>query len=226
MVYKSSSETQLRKNAKKQHILDCSARVFATMGYHNTSVRDIIAEAGISTGSFYFYFKSKEELFASLYDEISQKHWETIDKVVRTESCNLAASFTRAITTSLWLYQERRDLARIMLIEALGLNREFRKRWHENVQMSLSRMSELFRTLQEKGIIHIPDPDSTAKAFEGTCYYVILEWLENDDESNLTDLAYPLVIYNLQAIDTHFEYSQIKEEIENILTELKQGRYR
>jgi len=38
--------------------LETVAKVFAVKGYYNANVRDILDEAGISTGSFYFYFNN------------------------------------------------------------------------------------------------------------------------------------------------------------------------
>lgn len=43
---------------------------FLEKGYESTNIRDICKEVGIKASSLYFYYKSKEELFFSIYDEI------------------------------------------------------------------------------------------------------------------------------------------------------------
>jgi TetR/AcrR family transcriptional regulator, fatty acid metabolism regulator protein len=58
LVYRTSSKIQERKDAKRRYILETVAKVFAVKGYYNANVRDILDEAGISTGSFYFYFNN------------------------------------------------------------------------------------------------------------------------------------------------------------------------
>ena len=54
------------KAANRQAILDAARRVFARLGYDATNVRDIIRETQLAAGTFYNYFKSKEEVFQSL----------------------------------------------------------------------------------------------------------------------------------------------------------------
>src|SRR6185503_2110799 len=43
--------------------------VFADLGYGATTVRDIIRATELASGTFYNYFKSKEEVFQALQDE-------------------------------------------------------------------------------------------------------------------------------------------------------------
>ena len=74
MAYKTPQKVQERKDAKRQHILDSAAKVFAIKGYHPAKVTDILTEADISTGSFYFYFTNKEAVFVILYDEMIKNY--------------------------------------------------------------------------------------------------------------------------------------------------------
>lgn len=61
---------------KRQSILDAALKVFAAQGVHGTSVPPIAQEAGVSVGSLYRYFDSKEALvnavFQATKDELSQ----------------------------------------------------------------------------------------------------------------------------------------------------------
>lgn len=52
---------EIREKTKKQ-ILNAGLKVFAVKGYHGASISDIAAEAGVSKGLAYNYFKSKKEL--------------------------------------------------------------------------------------------------------------------------------------------------------------------
>lgn len=52
-----------------QNILDAGKKEFLEKGFRAASLRNIVREAGVTTGAFYGYFKSKEELFRALTEE-------------------------------------------------------------------------------------------------------------------------------------------------------------
>lgn len=52
----------------KQSLIRAGIKLFALIPYAEVSVDQIVAEADISKGSFYYYFKSKEEFYKSLLD--------------------------------------------------------------------------------------------------------------------------------------------------------------
>ena len=57
------------KAANRQAILTAARRVFAQLGYEGATVRDIIRGTDLASGTFYNYFRSKEEVFEALSDD-------------------------------------------------------------------------------------------------------------------------------------------------------------
>src|SRR5271165_3178605 len=57
------------KVQNRQTILQAARHVFAELGYGATTVRDIIRATPLASGTFYNYFKSKEEVFQAIQDE-------------------------------------------------------------------------------------------------------------------------------------------------------------
>ena len=57
------------KVANRQAILDAAREVFGELGYEAATVRDIIRRTGLAAGTFYNYYRSKEEVFAALADD-------------------------------------------------------------------------------------------------------------------------------------------------------------
>ena len=53
----------------RQLLLDAAAKLVAERGYPGAAVNDVIAEAGVSKGSFYWHFKSKDDMLFALLDE-------------------------------------------------------------------------------------------------------------------------------------------------------------
>ena len=52
-----------------ERILSAAMREFLEKGYQSASLRNIVKTAGVTTGAFYGYYKSKEELFEALVGE-------------------------------------------------------------------------------------------------------------------------------------------------------------
>lgn len=61
----------------KERIISTAARMFVTNGYHATGINEILAEAGVPKGSFYFHFSSKKELAVKVAEFYSVRieHW-------------------------------------------------------------------------------------------------------------------------------------------------------
>jgi TetR/AcrR family fatty acid metabolism transcriptional regulator len=56
-------------SGKRELILRAATRVFARNGYFNSKVADIAREANVADGTVYLYFKSKEEILHSIFDQ-------------------------------------------------------------------------------------------------------------------------------------------------------------
>jgi AcrR family transcriptional regulator len=59
--------------AKRRQIIDGACRVFLAQGFDAASMGAIAREAGVSKGTLYVYFKSKEELFEAIVEEQCQQ---------------------------------------------------------------------------------------------------------------------------------------------------------
>ena len=57
---------ELTKAANRESILEAARLVFAELGYETTTVRDIVRRTDLASGTFYNYFRSKEEIFEAL----------------------------------------------------------------------------------------------------------------------------------------------------------------
>lgn len=118
------------ENKTKDAILEAALQTFLTNGYEGTSVRMILEEANVVTGSFYHFFKSKEDLF--------EKAVERFLYLYKEEFVSIIADDTRS-------FGEQLDL----LIELMGRNTQlyFEKlqanQLHWTVQYALHK-----RTLQ------------------------------------------------------------------------------
>ena len=58
------------ENSTRDRIFYTSFRLFLENGYEATNIRDICNEVGVKASTVYFYYKSKQDLFFYIYDEI------------------------------------------------------------------------------------------------------------------------------------------------------------
>jgi AcrR family transcriptional regulator len=64
---------------KKARLLEAAAKEFAAHGYELASINTILDEAGLSKGSFYYYFDDKADLAATVMIEVSEPAMRAID---------------------------------------------------------------------------------------------------------------------------------------------------
>ena len=68
--------------AKRDQILDGAKRVFTAQGYDGASMNDITKAAGVSKGTIYVYFNSKEDLFAGLVQREREHIFNTVQSIL------------------------------------------------------------------------------------------------------------------------------------------------
>ncbi|MCA9538311.1 MAG: TetR/AcrR family transcriptional regulator [Myxococcales bacterium] len=56
-------------NDKRQRILDAAIEVFARRGFYHAKVTEVAEEAGVAGGTIYLYFKNKDDLLISLFED-------------------------------------------------------------------------------------------------------------------------------------------------------------
>ena len=86
MPYQSSDKTRQKKDAKRTAMMQAAVRVFSAKGYHAATIRDIVSEAEVAVGTFYFYFPDKETLFVHLYEETAQFLLQAIQQATQARA--------------------------------------------------------------------------------------------------------------------------------------------
>lgn len=70
---------------RKQELLQIAYRMFISRGYESTSVDEIIEEAGIAKGTFYYYFETKEQLLEEVIGMMIDRETEAAGQVLKAE---------------------------------------------------------------------------------------------------------------------------------------------
>lgn len=69
-----------RKDARPGEIIEAALELFAANGFNATRLEDVAREAGISKGTLYLYFSSKEDLFRAVVQEVIVPQVEKAEK--------------------------------------------------------------------------------------------------------------------------------------------------
>lgn len=125
------------KLANRAAILAAARAVFAQMGYEAASVRDIIRRTELASGTFYNYFRSKEEVFEALADD-GARRFKPLLRAAREN----AKSFTEYLKGAFYAYfsfivednalegrpiEERRPHVRVDTPEMIAVYQEVRQ---------------------------------------------------------------------------------------------------
>ncbi len=161
----------------RQRILDAALSVFARKGYYEARMDDIVAEAGSSKGSVYFHFPGKEQLFLALVDEFAERLESRLRDAIATEQGGMRR-VEAALNAGLAVFGEYRKLAKIFLVQAVGLGQTFEAK---RMQI-LDRFAQLIQRHLDEAIADgdIPPLDSeiAAYAWVGAINELVMRWIQ------------------------------------------------
>lgn len=73
-----------RKIENRRHIIEAARRVFAERGHQAVSVRDIVRETDLASGTFYNYFNSLDELIECIAEESLEQFRATLEELAKS----------------------------------------------------------------------------------------------------------------------------------------------
>jgi AcrR family transcriptional regulator len=143
------------KACRRQDILAAAKNVFAEKGYHATTIADIARSAGLSYGSIYWYYESKETLFHELMSAEAAALRQHIDHaVVATPPVSdPAAPFRAAVRATIEFYDADRALVTLLFRDAFALGQSFEEHLSQIQGSFVDDTERLVVALQRQGIL-------------------------------------------------------------------------
>ncbi len=160
----------------RERILEAAVKVFATKGYHDTKVDDIVSESKTSKGSFYFYFPSKQDIFLALVDTFAELLESRLRAHIDSETSGMAR-LDLALHVCLETFGQYRGLAKIAFVQATGLGLAFEeKRRAVNDRFIEIIKNNLDEAVAERSIPAL-DTEVAACAWMGALNEIVLRWV-------------------------------------------------
>jgi len=160
----------------RTRILEAAVKVFATKGYHDAKVDDIVNEAQTSKGAFYFYFPSKQDIFIALSDTFADLLESKLAEALQSETHGLQ-QMDAALRASLGLFSQYRGLAKIALVQAVGLGAVFEQRRRYINDRFARLVQSRLETAVAEGSIPPLQTDLAARAWVGALNEIVINWI-------------------------------------------------
>jgi AcrR family transcriptional regulator len=170
--------------------------LFASKGFHGTTMEDISKACGIAHRTLYLHFKNKQEIFHTLMLEVLDRIQELMEPVkpddprISTSSEDEFFNFTKEKNLRIFeAVNEDRDLFRIILREAPGLGSEIDSILARINDIMLRQIETELIIGQRLGVHGEIDVKLAAQMVLGTMLVVIVTHFMEDDPPDLESLA-------------------------------------
>ena len=161
----------------RQRILDAALIVFSRKGFHDTRIDDIADEAQSSKGGVYFHFSGKEQLFLALIDEFARLLEERLTRSIATEPRGIRR-VEAALQAGLSVFGEYNRLAKIFLLQAVGLGQTFETKRLEILDRFAGLIQQHLDEAVADGNIEPIDTEIVAHAWVGAINEVVIRWIQ------------------------------------------------
>ncbi len=115
-MLKRRARTSEDKQKKSEKILQSARKLFFDRGYHETTIEMITADAGVSTGTFYVYYKNKIEIYKALQNEGLDILLEMVEAVISRPGETSHKKMAELARAYLRYYREYREYFEILAI--------------------------------------------------------------------------------------------------------------
>ena len=147
------------KELKEKKLLDSAFKLFSKKGFKNTSIQNIVDDAGVAKGTFYLYFKDKYELQDALIVNISQKLFS--DALKNINKKNITDFYDRIIGIMDYIIDEFVKNKQLLTIISKDLSWGLFGDKLSNVMRQSSEIIDMFKKGIKDNNIKIDNPEVT-----------------------------------------------------------------
>lgn len=168
-----------RGRKSREALVSAAATIFERDGFLAARITDITAEAGVSSGTFYTYFDSKEEIFRSVAEQLNERMYNKVTVPIAAGGSPIDR--IRHATTA-YVEAYRADAGLLAILEQVStFSPEFRELRLETRTVFRDRTERGLRRLQAAGLAdqNLP-PRATAEALASMVSNFCYMWLVMD----------------------------------------------
>ena len=179
-----------KKADKRRHILEAAVEVFARAGFHKSRVADIAREADVADGTIYLYFKGKDDVLISIFEETMTEMIEAAEAALEGIDDPLDRLHAFAMN-HMANVEENWAVAKVLLVE-LRLSNTFMKEYQpQRLRQYMDIIGRIIEEGRECGVIRRDvDPRIVRRAIFGALDEIAMQWMLTPNPTySLTDSA-------------------------------------
>ena len=152
-------------NKTKRKIFETSMKLFAEKGYDATSIEDKTATVGVATGTLYYHFSSKEEIFNFLIEEVIKLLKNSVD-IKTSKHNNYIDKIKSIVLIQIKIVAKYENIITILLSQFWG-TKERNKKCQDLVYQYIGQIEKIVQEGIEKGEIKKGDTRAIASEIYG-----------------------------------------------------------
>lgn len=179
-------------NNKRDRIMNAAIASFAQHGYHQATIADVAREAGVAAGTIYLYFKNKDDLLVSIFEEKVQGFIQEFHRLLSQEE-NAEVKLRKLVHLHLFEMQNHPDLAAVFQLE-LRQSRHFMSAYPKtDLKVYFDLIGDIIEEGQQQGLFRKDlYLSAVKKAFFGALDETVTSWLLAGKNYDLSQMADPV----------------------------------
>lgn len=195
----------------KISLIESAIRIFQQKGFQMTRVSDIVADAGVAQGTFYNYFKSKEEIFREICNEfivqVQQKFIERTEHMFDGDTSDEVVQNVHQVVRDLFqIYHENLDVAELLFREGIGNGGIFKEIYEGMLALFLALIEEQVEKAINRGFIHIEDAQFGSVFLFGLFERSLLYFMLIQKTTDLEKLERVMVDFVLKGLSFDYDF--------------------
>ena len=178
-----------REKPKYKQIIDAAVVVIAENGYHQAQVSKIAKQAGVADGTIYLYFKNKEDILISVFEDKMSLFVENLRDIIN-DSIPASEKLLKMVENHFRVLATNHHLAIVTQLELRQSNKEIRLKINDVLKEYLILLDDILIEGIENGEFEENLEIRLARHMVfGTIDETITTWVMNEQKYDLMKLA-------------------------------------
>lgn len=204
-------QQQIRREKKKQQLKEAALQLFATNGYENTKVSEIVKHIGASQGTFYWYFASKEECAIEMIEDGKEQLLNSIKQGYRVEKFEVAEALLSTKNIFGQIFEFAKCNRFLMQIILRGIHTQ------PNLQAKVEDIKRAMEQGFEQNLVRAKElgvlPAHVNEQFQAVLIIsliegVLIRWLDSSEEEQFASLSLQQLIDQIAQFEFYGLFGQ------------------